>query len=110
MAQLASAVAGLGGGTAASLIVPASLRSKLFGAATRLTGVEVSHRPAGFSAGRHQFPDFGRVDVERRAAAPGVGGDTFGNVSPPAPFSRGEFSQAASSFSKRGIQSSKATT
>ena len=36
---LASVVAGLGGGTAASLIVPASLRSKLFGAATRLTGV-----------------------------------------------------------------------
>ena len=35
----ASLVAGLGGGTAASLIVPASLRSKLFGAATRLTGV-----------------------------------------------------------------------
>ncbi len=36
---LASVVAGFGGGTAASLIVPASLRSKLFGAATRLTGV-----------------------------------------------------------------------
>ncbi|MCE2491392.1 MAG: SulP family inorganic anion transporter [Alphaproteobacteria bacterium] len=36
---LASVVAGLGGGTVASLIVPASLRSKLFGAATRLTGV-----------------------------------------------------------------------
>ena len=36
---LASAVAGVGGGTVASLIVPASLRSKLFGAATRLTGV-----------------------------------------------------------------------
>ena len=36
---LASVIAGLGGGTAASLIVPASLRSKLFGAATRLTGV-----------------------------------------------------------------------
>ena len=36
---LASMVAGLGGGTAASLIVPASLRSKLFGAATRLTGI-----------------------------------------------------------------------
>ena len=36
---LASVVAGLGGGTAASMIVPASLRSKLFGAATRLTGV-----------------------------------------------------------------------
>ena len=35
----ASVVAGLGGGTAASLIVPASLRSKLFGATTRLTGV-----------------------------------------------------------------------
>ena len=36
---LASVVSGLGGGTVASLIVPASLRSKLFGAATRLTGV-----------------------------------------------------------------------
>ena len=36
---LASIVAGLGGGTATSLIVPASLRSKLFGASTRLTGV-----------------------------------------------------------------------
>ena len=35
----ASVVAGLGGGTAASMIVPASLRSKLFGATTRLTGV-----------------------------------------------------------------------
>ena len=36
---LASVAAGLGGGTAASMIVPASLRSKLLGAATRLTGV-----------------------------------------------------------------------
>ena len=36
---LASVVAGLGGGTAASPIVPASLRSKLFGATTRLTGI-----------------------------------------------------------------------
>lgn len=36
---LASIVAGLGGGTTASLVVPASLRSKLFGASTRLTGV-----------------------------------------------------------------------
>ncbi len=36
---LASVVAGLGGGTAASMIVPASLRSRLFGAASRLTGV-----------------------------------------------------------------------
>ena len=36
---LASVVAGLGGGTAASMIVPASFRSKLFGATTRLTGV-----------------------------------------------------------------------
>ncbi len=36
---LASVVAGLGGGTVATLIVPASLRSKLFGASTRLTGV-----------------------------------------------------------------------
>ena len=32
-------IAGLGGGTVESLIVPASLRSKLFGAATCLTGV-----------------------------------------------------------------------
>lgn len=36
---LASVAAGLGGGTVASIIVPASLRSKLFGASTRLTGV-----------------------------------------------------------------------
>lgn len=36
---LASIVSGLGGGTTTTLIVPASVRSKLFGAATRLTGV-----------------------------------------------------------------------
>ena len=36
---LASAVAGLGGGTVASIIVPASFRSELFGASTRLTGI-----------------------------------------------------------------------
>ena len=36
---LANVVAGLGGGTTASMIVPASLRSKLFGASTRLTGI-----------------------------------------------------------------------
>ena len=36
---VASVVAGLGGGTVATLVVPASLRSKLLGAATRLTGV-----------------------------------------------------------------------
>ena len=36
---LANVVAGIGGGTTASMIVPASLRSKLFGASTRLTGV-----------------------------------------------------------------------
>lgn len=36
---VANVVAGLGGGTAASMIVPASLRSKQFGATTRLTGV-----------------------------------------------------------------------
>ena len=36
---LANVVGGLGGGTTASMIVPASLRSKLFGAATRVTGV-----------------------------------------------------------------------
>ena len=35
----ASMVSGLGGGTVATLVVPASLRSKLFGATTRLTGV-----------------------------------------------------------------------
>ena len=35
---LASIVSGLGGGTTTTLIVPASVRSKLFGAATRLTG------------------------------------------------------------------------
>ena len=35
----ASVAAGMGGGTVASIIVPASLRSKLFGASTRLTGV-----------------------------------------------------------------------
>ena len=36
---VANFIAGLGGGTAASMIVPASLRSKQFGATTRLTGV-----------------------------------------------------------------------
>ena len=36
---IANVVAGLGGGTTASMIVPASMRSKLFGAATRLTGI-----------------------------------------------------------------------
>ena len=36
---LASVVAGLGGGTLVTVIVPASLRSKLLGATTRLTGV-----------------------------------------------------------------------
>ena len=35
----ASVVAGLGGGTVATIVVPASLRSKLLGATTRLTGV-----------------------------------------------------------------------
>ena len=34
---LASTLAGVGGGTVATIVVPASLRSKLFGAATRLT-------------------------------------------------------------------------
>ena len=38
----ASVVAGLGGGTVGCMIVPASLRSKLFGATTRLTGVTAS--------------------------------------------------------------------
>ena len=36
---LASTVAGLGGGTVATVVVPASLRSKLFGADIRLTGI-----------------------------------------------------------------------
>lgn len=36
---VASMVSGLGGGTVATVVVPASLRSKLFGATTRLTGV-----------------------------------------------------------------------
>ena len=36
---VASMIAGLGGGTVATLVVPASLRSKLLGATTRLTGV-----------------------------------------------------------------------
>jgi SulP family sulfate permease len=35
----ASAVAGVGGGTVATIVVPASLRSPLLGASTRLTGV-----------------------------------------------------------------------
>ena len=35
----ASLAAGVGGGTVATIVVPASLRSRLFGAATRLTGV-----------------------------------------------------------------------
>ena len=38
-AGVANVVAGLGGGTTASMIVPASLRSRLFGATTRLTGI-----------------------------------------------------------------------
>ena len=38
-AGIANVVAGLGGGTTASMIVPTSLRSKLFGASTRLTGI-----------------------------------------------------------------------
>ena len=36
---LASLVAGIGGGTVATIVVPATLRSKLIGATTRLTGV-----------------------------------------------------------------------
>ena len=36
---LATVVAGLGGGTVATVVVPASLRSKLLGANTRLTGI-----------------------------------------------------------------------
>lgn len=36
---IASVIAGLGGGTVATIVVPASLRSKLLGAMTRLTGL-----------------------------------------------------------------------
>ena len=36
---VASVIAGLGGGTVATIVVPASLRSKLLGASTRLTGL-----------------------------------------------------------------------
>ena len=36
---LASTLGGLGGGTVATVVVPASLRSKLFGADSRLTGI-----------------------------------------------------------------------
>ena len=36
---VATVLAGLGGGTVGTMIVPSSLRSKLFGATTRLTGV-----------------------------------------------------------------------
>ena len=36
---VASVIAGLGGGTVATIVVPASLRSKLLGASTRLTGM-----------------------------------------------------------------------
>ena len=38
-AGIANVLAGIGGGTTASMIVPASLRSKLFGAGARLTGI-----------------------------------------------------------------------
>ena len=38
-AGVASLIAGSGGGTVACTVVPASLRSKLFGATTRLTGI-----------------------------------------------------------------------
>lgn len=38
-AGVASLIAGLGGGTVACTVVPASLRSKLLGATTRLTGI-----------------------------------------------------------------------
>ena len=38
----ASVIAGLGGGTVGCMIVPASLRSKLFSATTRMTGVTAS--------------------------------------------------------------------
>ena len=41
-AGYASVVAGLGGGTVGSIIVPASLRSKLFRATARMTGVTAS--------------------------------------------------------------------
>ena len=66
---LASVVAGLGGGTAASLIVPASLRSKLFGAATRLTGVV-----AAFVIGGALFLGDGMLEL---IPVPLVGGILF---------------------------------
>ena len=65
----ASMVAGLGGGTAACVIVPASLRSKLFGAATRLTGVV-----AALVVGAALFLGGGLLEV---VPAPLVGGILF---------------------------------
>ena len=65
----ASVVAGLGGGTPASLIVPASLRSKLFGAATRLTGVV-----AALVIGVALFAGDGMLDL---VPVPLVGGILF---------------------------------
>ena len=63
---LASVAAGLGGGTVATLIVPASLRSKLFGASTRLTGVV-----AALVIGAALFLGDGMLDL---VPAPLVGG------------------------------------
>ena len=63
---VASVVAGLGGGTVATIVVPASLRSKLFGAATRLTGVV-----AAFVIGVALFMGDGMLEF---VPAPLVGG------------------------------------
>ena len=65
----ASVVAGVGGGTAASMIVPASLRSRLFGAATRLTGLV-----AAFVIAAALFLGDGMLDL---VPVPLVGGILF---------------------------------
>ena len=62
----ASVIAGLGGGTVATIVVPASLRSKLFRAATRLTGVV-----AAFVVGVALFMGDGMLEF---VPAPLVGG------------------------------------
>ena len=68
-AGAASLVAGIGGGTVATMIVPASLRSKLFGAATRLTGVV-----AALVIGAALFLGDGMLEL---VPAPLVGGILF---------------------------------
>ena len=66
---VANVVAGIGGGTTASMIVPASLRSKLFGAATRLTGIV-----AAFVIAAALFLGDGMLDL---VPVPLVGGILF---------------------------------